>query len=90
MEYGLQASGQCFQGFVEDYEALLARHQMETITSYGVRRSRHETPEREPNQVNYTNRSLVHHLAESPWYCCMLDTFRQSKKFNAGYVCEKR
>ena len=45
VEYGLEACGQYFQGFVEDYEALLTRHQVETVTSYGVRRSTLETSE---------------------------------------------
>lgn len=39
-DYGLQLCGQYYQGFVEDFEAVLSHHKMETVTSYGVRRSR--------------------------------------------------
>ena len=40
VDHGLQLCGQYYQGFVEDYEAVLSHHRIETITSYGVRRSR--------------------------------------------------
>lgn len=39
-EYDLKLCGQYYEGFVDDYEALLTRHRLETVTSYGVRRSR--------------------------------------------------
>lgn len=39
-EYGLKLCGQYYEGFVDDYEALLTCHRIETVTTYGVRRSR--------------------------------------------------
>ena len=40
VDHGLKLCGQYFQGFVDDYEAALSHHTMETVTSYGVRRSK--------------------------------------------------
>ena len=39
-DHGLQLCGQYYEGFVDDYEAVYTRHRIETVTSYGVRRSR--------------------------------------------------
>ena len=39
-EHDLQLCGQYYEGFVDDYEAVLSQHRMDTVTSYGVRRSR--------------------------------------------------
>ena len=38
VDHGLQLCGQYYEGFVDNYEALLSHHRMETVTSYGVRR----------------------------------------------------
>ena len=38
--YSLQPCGQYFQGFVDDYEVVLSCHKIETVTSYGIRKSR--------------------------------------------------
>ena len=40
VDHGLQLCGQYYEGFVDDYEAVLNSHMIETVTSYGVRRSR--------------------------------------------------
>ena len=40
VDHGLQLCGQYYKGLVDDYEAALTRHRIETVTSYGVRRSR--------------------------------------------------
>ena len=40
VDHGLKLCGQYFQGFVDDYKEALSHHTMETVTSYGVRRSR--------------------------------------------------
>ena len=40
VDHGLQLCGHYYQGFVDDYEAILSQHRIETVTSYGVRRSR--------------------------------------------------
>jgi hypothetical protein len=40
VDHGLQLCGQYYDGFVDDYEAVYTRHRIETVTSYGVRRSR--------------------------------------------------
>ena len=40
VDHGLQLCGQYYEGFVDDYEAIYTRHRIETVTSYGVRRSR--------------------------------------------------
>ena len=40
VEYGLQLCEQYYEGFVDDYEAVLTRHRIETVASYGVRQSR--------------------------------------------------
>ena len=40
VDHGLKLCGQYFQGFVDDYEAALSHRTIETVTSYGVRRSR--------------------------------------------------
>ena len=42
-DHGLQLCGQYYEGFVDDYEAVYTRHRIETVTSYGVRRSRQNT-----------------------------------------------
>lgn len=39
-KYNLELCGHYYQGFVDDYEAALSLHKMETVTSYGVRKSR--------------------------------------------------
>ena len=39
VDHCLQLCGQYYKGFV-DYEAVLTCHRIETVTSYGVRRSR--------------------------------------------------
>ena len=40
--YSLQLCGQYFQGFVDDYEVVLSHHKIETVTSYGIRKSRRD------------------------------------------------
>ena len=40
VEHGLQRCGQYYEGFVDDYEAVLDSHRIETVTSYGVRGTR--------------------------------------------------
>ena len=40
VDHGLQLCGQYYEGFVDDYEGVLNSHMIETVTSYGVRRSR--------------------------------------------------
>ena len=40
VDHGLQLCGQYYEGFVDNYEAVLTCHRIETVTSYGVRRSR--------------------------------------------------
>ena len=55
VDHGLKLCGQYFQGFVDDYEAALSHHTMETITSYGMRRSR----------GNAGGSSTVIHLSQS-------------------------
>ena len=39
-EHGLQLCGNYFEGFIDDCETVLSQHKIETVTSYGVRRSR--------------------------------------------------
>ena len=39
-DHGLTLCGQYFQAFVEDYEAVLSHLRIDTVSSYGVRRSR--------------------------------------------------
>ena len=39
-DHGLHSCGDYYEGFVDDLEAVLSQHRMETVTSYGVRRSR--------------------------------------------------
>ena len=39
-DYHLVQCGQYFEGFVDDYEAVLSQHRMSTVTTYGTRRSR--------------------------------------------------
>ena len=36
-DHGLQV---CGQGLVDDYQSVLSQHQMATVTTYGVRKSR--------------------------------------------------
>ena len=55
-DHGLEVCGQYYQGLVDDYKSVLSQHQMATVTSYGVRKSRScacvqsNTPkENEPN-----------------------------------------
>ena len=68
-KHNLELCGQYYQGFVDDYEAVLSEHRMYTVTTYGVRRSRantsststtsgtgkeNESTDKPPNKV-YTN-----------------------------------
>jgi hypothetical protein len=39
-DHNLKACGQYYQGFVDDYKSVLSQHQIATVTSYGVRKSR--------------------------------------------------
>ena len=47
IDHGLQLCGQYYEGFVNNYEAVLSHHKMETVTSYGSRQnaSSSTTPE---------------------------------------------
>ena len=38
--HNLEVCGQYYQGFVNDYESVLSQHCMDTVTTYGVRKSR--------------------------------------------------
>lgn len=49
-DHDLHLCGEYYEGFVDDFEAVLSQHRMETVTSYGVRRSR---------QVNGTDKVHV-------------------------------
>ena len=66
-EHNLEICGQNYQGFVDDFEAVLPEHRMCTVTTYGVRRSRanasststtsgtgkeNESANKPPNKVN--------------------------------------
>ena len=35
----LQASGLYYEGFVDDFESVLSKHRMSTMTTYGTRKS---------------------------------------------------
>ena len=39
-DHNLEVCGQYYQGFVDDYKAVLSQHCMATVTTYGVRKSR--------------------------------------------------
>ena len=39
-DHNLEICGQYYQGFVDDYKAVLSQHCMATVTMYGLRKSR--------------------------------------------------
>ena len=39
-DYNLQRRGCYYEGFVDDYDLVLSQHCMESVTTYGVRKSR--------------------------------------------------
>jgi len=66
-KHNLEICGQNYQGFVDDFEAVLSEHHMCTVTMHGVRRSRanasctsttygtgkeNESANKPPNKVN--------------------------------------
>ena len=59
-EYSLKLRGTYYEGFVEDLESLLTKFKAETVTTFGIRRSRYTSTDRtcEPsaaeNQENHT------------------------------------
>ena len=40
-QYSLKPRGTYYEGFVEDVDSLLAKFQAETVTTFGIRRSRY-------------------------------------------------
>ena len=40
IDYTLEASGLYYEGFVDDFESVLSKHRMSTMTTYGTRKSR--------------------------------------------------
>lgn len=50
-KYGLQLCGLYYQGFVDNDEAVLTQHKMESVTSYGVRRSRQNSDGADPEPM---------------------------------------
>ena len=48
-EYSLQPCGEYFEGFVDDHEVVRSHHTMATVTSYGVRKSRHDGSSKTPD-----------------------------------------
>lgn len=40
IDYNLEASGLYYEGFVDDFESVLSKHRMSTMTTYGTRKSR--------------------------------------------------
>ena len=39
-DYSLEVRGCYYEGFVDDYDLVLSQHSMESVTTYGVRKSR--------------------------------------------------
>ena len=39
-DFNLEVHGCYYEGFVDDYDLLISQHCMESVTTYGVRKSR--------------------------------------------------
>ena len=48
-DFNLEVHGCYYEGFVDDYDLLISQHCMESVTTYGVRKSRRNVFGNHPN-----------------------------------------
>ena len=48
-DFNLEVHGCYYEGFVDDYDLLISQHCMESVTTYGVRKSRRSVFGNHPN-----------------------------------------
>ena len=65
-DYNLQLCGCYYEGFVDNYDLVLSQHCMESVTTYGVRKSRKKAASTEDKE-NET---------EASYRCCFCNNHR--------------
>ena len=48
-DYSLEVNGCYYEGFVDDYDLVISQHCMESVTTYGLRKSRRNFSGTQPN-----------------------------------------
>ena len=86
-DYSLELSGCYYEGFVDDHNLLLSQHCMESVTTYGVRKSRNnisvEDKENE-SKASYLLMLFPHTCKNCTLIDRMLQTARNAKVIVTG------
>jgi len=79
-EEGLKRVGECYEGFGKNFDDLLAKHSIETVTTYGTRRSRKigvssRTNEASLAEEKENHKTMVNHLSTDLSIYCKARNF---------------